>query len=44
MHLRLAEVNTEYTTKLEENVTSAMESAQNELRDGHRSTRCTLTS
>jgi len=29
---RLAEVNTEYTTKLEENVTSAMESAQNELR------------
>ena len=29
---KLAEVNTEYTTKLEENVTSAMESAQNELR------------
>ena len=29
---RLAEVNSEYTTKLEENVTSAMESAQNELR------------
>jgi hypothetical protein len=29
---RLAEVNTEYTTKLEENVTSAMESAQNELK------------
>ena len=29
---RLAEVNSEYTTKLEENVTSAMESAQNELK------------
>ena len=29
---KLNEVNTEYTTKLEENVTSAMESAQNELR------------
>ena len=29
---KLAEVNSEYTTKLEENVTSAMESAQNELR------------
>jgi hypothetical protein len=29
---KLAEVNTEYTTKLEENVASAMESAQNELR------------
>ena len=29
---KLAQVNTEYTTKLEENVTSAMESAQNELR------------
>ena len=29
---KLAEVNTEYTTKLEENVTSAMESAQNELK------------
>ena len=30
--LKLNEVNSEYTTKLEENVTSAMESAQNELR------------
>ena len=29
---KLNAVNTEYTTKLEENVTSAMESAQNELR------------
>ena len=29
---RFAEVNSEYTTKLEENVTSAMESAQNELK------------
>ncbi len=29
---KLAEVNSEYTTKLEENVTSAMESAQNELK------------
>ncbi len=29
---KLAQVNSEYTTKLEENVTSAMESAQNELR------------
>jgi hypothetical protein len=29
---KLAEVNLDYTTKLEENVTSAMESAQNELR------------
>ncbi len=29
---KLNQVNTEYTTKLEENVTSAMESAQNELR------------
>jgi len=29
---RLAEVNSEYTNKLEENVTSAMESAQNELK------------
>ena len=29
---KLAEVNSEYTSKLEENVTSAMESAQNELR------------
>jgi hypothetical protein len=29
---KLAQVNSEYTTKLEENVTSAMESAQNELK------------
>ena len=29
---KFAQVNSEYTTKLEENVTSAMESAQNELR------------
>ena len=29
---KFAEVNLDYTTKLEENVTSAMESAQNELR------------
>ena len=41
---KLNAVNTEYTTKLEENVTSAMESAQKRVANGNRITRCKSTS